>query len=190
MVEFENDIKNCIDVLEKGGTMLYPTDTIWGIGCDATNEEAIEKIYKVKQRPKEKSFIILLAEARDILHYVAAPPPDIIDIIKNFETPTTVIYNNALGFPDSALHEDGSIAIRVTNDTFCKALIKRFKKPIVSTSANLSGQPSAPFFNMIDEKIKEQVDYVVQYRQEDTISRPPSRLVRVHEDGTLDILRP
>jgi L-threonylcarbamoyladenylate synthase len=190
MVDFENDIKNCVSVLEKEGTILYPTDTIWGIGCDATHEKAIEKIYRIKQRPKEKSFIILLAEPRDILNYIAAPPPDIIDILENFEKPTTVIYNTPLGFPNMALHEDGSIAIRVTNDAFCKALIKRFKKPIISTSANLSGRPSAPFFDLIDNKVKEQADYIVQYRRDDTTSRPPSRLVRINEDGTLDILRP
>src|ERR1700744_1017266 len=104
MVDFENDIKNCIQVLENGGTILYPTDTVWGLGCDALNEAAIEKVFALKQRPKEKSLIVLLAEAKDILQYVAAPHPDIISILENFERPTTVIYEGALGFPDNAVH--------------------------------------------------------------------------------------
>ena len=190
MVDFEDDIKKCVAVLEQGGTILYPTDTIWGIGCDALNENAVDKVFKLKQRPAEKSLIILLADARDVLQYVASPPPDIISILENFEKPTTVIYEGALSFPDNVVNKDGSIAIRVTNDEFCKALIKRSRKPIVSTSANLSGQPSADFFNKIDKTIIEGVDCVVQYRQQDTTAKQPSRLVRIKEDGTLDILRP
>jgi len=189
MVDFESDIKNCVRALEKGGTILYPTDTVWGLGCDALNEQAIEKIYTLKQRPKEKSLIILLADARDILKYVAAPPPDIIDIVEGFDRPTTVIYNGALEFPDNAINKDGSIAIRVTDDPFCKALIKRYRKPIVSTSANISGQPTAPFFDMIDKAVVEGVNYAVQYRRGDNIPRQPSQIVRINDDGIIEILR-
>src|ERR1700747_1056983 len=139
MVDFENDIKKCIEVLQDGGVILYPTDTVWGLGCDALNEEAVEKVFAVKQRPKEKSMIVLLADARDVLQYVAAPPPDIVAIAESFKTPTTVIYHKAPGFPDNVVNKDGSIAIRVTTDPFCVALIKRFRKPIISTSANFSG---------------------------------------------------
>ncbi|MBS1688935.1 MAG: threonylcarbamoyl-AMP synthase, partial [Bacteroidetes bacterium] len=167
MVDFENDIKHCVETLERGGTILYPTDTVWGLGCNALDEAAVDKIFSLKHRPKEKSLIILLAEARDILKYVAAPSPDIIEIVENFERPTTVIYSGALGFPDNAVSEDGSIAIRVTKDPFCKALIKRFRKPIVSTSANISGEPTPIFFNAIDNRIVENVDYIVKYRQDD-----------------------
>src|SRR5580700_9933767 len=113
MVDFENDIKNCIRVLKEGGVILYPTDTVWGLGCDAMNETAVEKIFAIKQRPKEKSMIVLLPDARDVIQYVAAPPPDIISIIEGFDTPTTVVYENALGFPDNVINNDGSIAIRV-----------------------------------------------------------------------------
>ncbi len=189
MVDFENDIKNCVSVLERGGTILYPTDTVWGIGCDALNERAIEQVFQVKQRPKEKSLIVLLADARDILQYVAAPHPDIIDIVEGFERPTTVIYEQALEFPDNAVHPDGSIAIRVVNDPFCKALIKRLKRPIVSTSANLSGQPTPGYFAAIDSAVREGVDYVVKYRQEDDVPKIPSRLIRLNDDGSEEILR-
>jgi L-threonylcarbamoyladenylate synthase len=190
MVDFENDIKNCIHVLENGGTILYPTDTVWGLGCDALNEAAIEQIFTIKNRPKEKSLIILLAEAKEVLRYVAAPHPDIIDIIEQFERPTTVIYEHALEFPQNAIHENGSIAIRVTTDPFCKALIKRFRKPIVSTSANLSGAPTAAIFKEVDETIKKRVDYIVQYRQQDERIAQPSRLIKLSDDGTMEILRP
>lgn len=190
MVDFEDDIKNSLRVLSEGGTILYPTETVWGLGCDALNEEAIENIFSIKNRPKEKSLIILLAEAKDILQYIASPHPDIIDIIENFERPTTVIYEHPLDFPENAIHENGSIAIRVTQDPFCKALIKRFRKPIVSTSANLSGQPTASTFDQINPIIKERVDYVVKFRQDDATTHPPSRLIKLHDDGTMEILRP
>jgi L-threonylcarbamoyladenylate synthase len=189
MVDFENDIKNCVAVLQKGGTILYPTDTVWGLGCDALNEQAVEQIFRLKNRPKEKSLIILLADARDILQFVAAPPPDIIAIVESFERPTTVIYDGALGFPDNVVNKDGSIAIRVTTDPFCKALIKRYRKPIISTSANISGQPTPPLFSMIEQPIINGADYVVKHRQGDTALCPPSRIVRVSDDGDIEVIR-
>lgn len=190
MVDFESDIKNCIAAMEQGGTILYPTDTIWGIGCDALNEQAVDKVFAIKQRPAEKSMIVLLADARDVLKYVASPHPDIIALLEDMDRPTTVIYDGALGFPENVVSKDGSIGIRVTNDEFCKALIKRYRRPIVSTSANLSGQSTADFFNKIDKSIIDNVDYVVQYRQDDNVARQSSRIVKILDDGTLDILRP
>jgi len=190
MVDFEEDIRNCIKTLEAGGTILYPTDTVWGLGCDALNEAAIDKIFAIKNRPKEKSLIVLLASARDILKYVAAPHPDIIDIVESFDRPTTIIYEHALEFPENAIHESGSIAIRVTTDPFCKALIKRFRKPIVSTSANISGASTPATYAMIDPIVVGRVDYVVRYRQEDHSIAQPSRLIRLNDDGEMAILRP
>lgn len=190
MVDFEDDIKNCIKILEQGGIILYPTDTVWGLGCDALNEKAVEKIFTIKHRPKEKSFIVLLADARNILQYTAVPHPDIIDIVENFDKPTTVIYDHALGFPENVVHDNGSLAIRVTTDPFCKALIKRFRKPIVSTSANVSGKISPAIFTDIDPAIKENVDYIVEYRQNDFEIHAPSRLIKIKDDGTREILRP
>jgi L-threonylcarbamoyladenylate synthase len=189
-VDFEIDIQACIKVLTSGGTILYPTDTVWGIGCDALQAAAVDKISAVKHRPSEKSYIVLVAEPRDVLKYVAAPHPDIIDIIDHFTAPTTVVYPGAIDLPDNLVNKDGSIAIRVCHDPFCKALIKRYKKPIVSTSANLSGEPTAYLFNQINPEILNNVDYTVIHRQDDQLIRNPSRIVTINEDGTLHILRP
>lgn len=190
MNNFEQDIKKAVEVLNAGGTLLYPTDTVWGLGCDATNAEAVEKIFELKHRPKGKSMIILLAEARDILQYVAAPHPDIIDIVENFDRPTTVIYDGALGLAENLVAENGSIAIRVVREPFCKALIKRFQKPLVSTSANVSGEPTPATFAQVSGEIKQGADYVVRYAQDETTPRQSSRIVRIKDDGNLEILRP
>ena len=189
MVDFEDDIENCIRAMQNSGTFLYPTDTIWGIGCSAMDAAAVDKVFDIKQRPKEKSMIILLADARDVLQYVAAPPPDIIAIIESFDRPTTVIYDNALGFPDNVVNADGSIAIRVSNDPFCKALIKRYRTPIISTSANTSGRPAGQIFKEVEKDIRDRIDYIVTYRQDDEHRFPPSRLVRISDDGALTVIR-
>ncbi len=190
MHDFEVDISNCVNTIRNRGIILYPTDTVWGLGCDATQAFAVDKIFALKQRPKEKSLVVLLAEARDILQYVAAPPPDIIDMVEQFDTPTTVIFDGALGFAENVIHDNGSIAIRVTTDPFCKALIKRLKKPLVSTSANLSGEPSPAIFSEINKIIIEGVDYCVHYRRNDNTPAKPSRIVRVNDEGELEIIRP
>ena len=189
MTDFEYDIKECIKVLESGGTILYPTDTVWGIGCDALDYKAVDKVFQLKNRPANKSLVVLLADARDILTYVASPHPDIISIVESFEKPTTVIYDGALDFPDNVVSEDGSIAIRVTTDPFCKALIKRFRKPIVSTSANISGEPTAAIYKAISDSIKQKADYTVLYRRDDDTIAAPSRLVRIDDDGNITIIR-
>jgi L-threonylcarbamoyladenylate synthase len=190
MHDFESDISNSINTINKGGIILYPTDTVWGLGCDATNEAAVSKIFDLKQRPREKSLVILLADARDILQYIAAPLPDIIAIVESFNTPTTVIYHGALGIAENAISENGTVAIRVTTDPFCKALIKRMQKPLVSTSANLSGQPTPAIFAAVDAAIVNGVDYAVQYRRSDDTPRTPSRIVRIGNDGEIEIIRP
>lgn len=190
MVDFENDIRQCVHVLEQGGTILYPTDTVWGLGCDALNAGAVDRVFALKQRPREKSLIVLLADARDILQYVAAPPPDVIALVESFDRPTTVVYDGALEFPDNVLAADGSIGIRVTTDPFCKALIKRLRRPLVSTSANLSGMPPASVFNDIAQEIVQGADYVVQYRRDDNSVRPSSRVVRMDDEGNMEVLRP
>lgn len=186
---FENDIENCITVLEAGGTILYPTDTIWGIGCDATNEAAVSKVYQLKNRPDEKSLIILLADERDILTYVTQPNPEIFDYIKGIQKPTTIIYEGAIGLAENLISADGTIAIRIVKDLFCKHLIKRFRKPIVSTSANISGYPSPLVYNDIDIKIKKGVDYIVQHRQEDMTPSNPSAIVKLNKDGSFTVIR-
>ncbi len=175
--------------MEEGGTILYPTDTIWGLGCDALSEAAVSRVFALKQRPNNKSLIILLAEARDILQYVAAPPPDIISIVEQFTEPTTVIYRQGLEVAPLVLGADGSIGIRVTNDPFCKALIKRLKRPIVSTSANISGKQPPAHFKEVEPMIIHHTDYVVSYRRDDGSLRPPSRLVKIDDDGVIELVR-
>lgn len=133
--------------------------------------------------------IVLLADARDVLHYVAAPPPDIIALLESFHEPTTVIFDHALDLAENVLHADGSVGIRVTNDPFCKALIKRFRKPIVSTSANISGMPAPAIFKDVSAAIKDGVDYIVQFRQDDDTVHQPSAIVRIDDEGVITKIR-
>lgn len=187
---FTKDIEACIKTLQDGGLILYPTDTIWGIGCDATNEEAVAKIYTLKKRADEKSMIILLAAEKDLLKYITQPPPAVFDYLKELSRPTTVIYEGAINLAENLINKDGSIAIRIVKDEFCKQLIKRFRKPIVSTSANISGAPSPQNFSAIDAVIKNGVDYIVQHRRDDVTPTTPSTIVKWNADGSLHILRP
>ena len=187
---FNTDIEACLRVLESGGLILYPTDTIWGIGCDATNEAAVEKIFALKKRIETKALIVLIADERSLLQYVASPHIEVFDYIQGVSKPTTIIYENAIGLASNLLAEDGSVGIRICADEFCKHLIKRFRKPIVSTSANVSGFPPPKVFSDIDIAVKEGVDYVVHYRQDDTIPVEPSAVVKCNKDGRFTILRP
>lgn len=189
-MEFQSDIEACLLALHAGGTILYPTDTIWGIGCDATNEEAVEKIYQIKQRPSNKSMIILLADERDILRYVANPDLRVFDYLDTIQKPTTVIYEAAVGLASNLVNEDGTIAIRLVKDPFCRHLLKRFRKPLVSTSANVSGEPSPQRFKDIPEQIRQSVDHIVQYRQDDNTPVQPSSIIKWNANGTPTVIRP
>ena len=188
MKRFENDIVKCLEVVKAGGLILYPTDTVWGIGCDATNETAIEKIYTLKKRSDEKAMIVLVANQRDIMQYVAAPDLSLFDYLEKTTKPTTVVYDGALGFADNLVGKDGSIAIRICREEFCRHLIKRLRKPIVSTSANISGMPFPKKFNDIDPDIKQGVDYIVKYRQNDESPAEPSSLIKWN-NGKITVLR-
>jgi L-threonylcarbamoyladenylate synthase len=188
-MHFIDDIDHCLAVLQNGGLILYPTDTIWGIGCDATNMAAVEKVYQLKKRPDHKSLIVLLANEGDILNYVTQPDLRIFDYIKGVNKPTTVIYEGAVGLAANLLGQDGTVAIRLVNDAFCKALITRFGKPIVSTSANINGYPSPTCFADVDVAIKNGVDYIVQHRQQDDRPAMPSSIIKWNKDGTLSIIR-
>ncbi len=188
MTHFEEDIKQCIATLQAGGTILYPTDTVWGIGCDATNAYAVKKVYKIKKRNDSKALIVLTASERDVMQYTAAVDLSLFNYLDNTFKPTTVIYENGLGFAENLLAEDGSIAIRICQEDFCKALIKRLGRPIVSTSANISGKPAAAQFSDIDEVIKTGVDYVVKYRQDENRPTQPSSIIR-WKDGTVLVIR-
>ncbi|HEY5967863.1 MAG TPA: L-threonylcarbamoyladenylate synthase [Chitinophagaceae bacterium] len=188
-MSFETDIKKCLETLKNGGLILYPTDTVWGIGCDATNEKAVEKIYNLKKRSDEKAMIVLVADERDVMQHVAAPDLSLFDYLDRATKPTTVVYDGALGFADNLVAKDGSIAIRICKDEFCRQLIKRFRKPIVSTSANISGMPAPRFFKEIGDEIKNGVDHIVQYKQEDETTAQPSSLIKWN-NGNVTILRP
>jgi L-threonylcarbamoyladenylate synthase len=189
MVSFEQDIEQCLEVLKAGGLILYPTDTVWGVGCDATNAEAVTKVYALKKRADEKALIILVPDERDVLQYVASPDLSLFDYLQEVTKPTTVIYDDAIGLAENLISTDGSIAIRICNELFCKHLLKRFRKPIVSTSANISGRPAAKLFAEITDKIKNGVDYVVSYRQDDISPAAPSSLIR-WKNGLVEVLRP
>jgi L-threonylcarbamoyladenylate synthase len=190
MIGFENDIESCLTTLESGGLILYPTDTIWGIGCDATNEKAVAKIYQLKHRADEKSMVILLADENSLLSYITQPELKIFDYIKGINKPTTVIYQGAVGLAKNVLAKDATAAIRIVRDPFCKNLIQRFGKPIVSTSANISGYPAPQLFSDIDLEIKNGVDYIVQHRQDDDSRSFPSAIIKWGGDGKLIIIRP
>ena len=187
--EFDNDIEKALEVLQIGGIILYPTDTIWGIGCDATNAEAAQRIIALKQRPAQKSFVVLVASERDVLMYTASPDLAVFDFLQTVEKPTTVIYEHALGLAENVINEDGSVAMRICSDEFCRHLIKRFRKPIVSTSANLSGEPPPGRFSEIPLAIKQGVDYIVQYKQASPCVSKPSAIVKWIK-GKPEFIRP
>jgi L-threonylcarbamoyladenylate synthase len=177
-MDFSNDIDSCLRVLKSGGIILYPTDTIWGIGCDATNEEAVEKIFTVKERPSNKSLIVLVADEREVLKHVANPDLRIFEHLQNISKPTTVIYENAIGLAANLVADDGTVAIRIVKDEFCKHLVKRFRKPIVSTSANISGQDPPKNFRDISEEITRRIDYVVGHRQNEKTEATSSAIIQ------------
>ncbi len=187
--EYEQDIKVCNDILKLGGVILYPTDTIWGLGCDATNEQAIEKLFAIKHRDAKKSFVLLMTDVKQLSQFIANPLPDLETLLSKFTEPTTVVYEQAINLPACVLGEDGSVAVRITADPFCRSLIKRFRNPIVSTSANVSGEPSPIHFSLITKAIKENVDYVVHWRQDDISTRQPSTILKLLKDGSFSKIR-
>ncbi len=186
----ENDIIQCLETLKQGGLILYPTDTVWGIGCDATNAAAVDKIYKLKKREDSKAMIVLVVEEKDIYQHVADVDPGIFDYLESQEKPTTVIYEGAIGFPENLVAADGSIAIRICQDPFCRQLLKRSRKPLVSTSANLSGTTAPENFKAVSAEIKQGVDYIVQYRQDDESTAKPSTIIRWNKKGEISVIRP
>lgn len=186
---FNEDIKESLNALRKGGIFLYPTDTIWGLGCDPTNEAAVNRIFKIKSREESKSLIILADSIGMAERYVKEIPEIIYQLTEVSDSPLTIIYPYGKNLAPGVCSEDGSIAIRICNDSFCSELISRFRKPIVSTSANFSGRPSPANFSEIDKELKEGVDYVVKYRQDDRGKGAASPVIKINSDGTIKILR-
>ncbi|MBK7761911.1 MAG: Sua5/YciO/YrdC/YwlC family protein [Bacteroidetes bacterium] len=187
--EYDHDIKACIDIMKLDGVILYPTDTIWGLGCDATNEKAIDKLFKIKHRDTKKSFVLLMTDVKQLSQFLANPLPDLDALINQFTEPTTIVYEGAINLPNSVLAADGSIAVRITTDPFCRSLIKRLRNPVVSTSANESGHPSPMHYSLIQQTIVTQSDYVVRWRQHDISTRPPSQILKLEKDGTFTKIR-
>lgn len=185
----QQEINKAIDVLKKGGVILYPTDTIWGIGCDATNPAAVEKIYKIKQRAESKAMLVLINDSSELDKYVETVPDIAYELIDVAVRPLTIIYDEAIGLASNLIASDGSIGIRVTKEEFSHQLCKRFRKPIVSTSANLSGKKSPATFREIDNAILESVDYVVNYRQNDDCALKSSEIIKLSKSGTIKIIR-
>jgi L-threonylcarbamoyladenylate synthase len=182
------ELTAAIEALQNGKTILYPTDTIWGLGCDATNEAACQRVAEIKQRPGDKSFILLADSFRMIEHYIPEFPSVCYDLVDYADKPLTIIYPNARGLAPSVLAGDGSVGIRLTKDPICLQLIRALRKPLVSTSANLSGQPAPENFDRIDTIIKEQVDAIVRERLTETMSTP-SQIVKIGLDSSVKIIR-
>ncbi len=189
MQEFKNDIEECLRVLKEGGLILYPTDTVWGLGCDATNAESVQKIFDVKKRNTSKSLVVLLPGEREVIKHVAAVDPLLFNYLESCTRPTTVIYEHALGFAENVIADDGSVAIRICRESFCAHLLKRFKKPIVSTSANISETATPANFHEVSDAIKNGVDYVVKYRQNDESTFQPSTIIQ-WKNNNIVVVRP
>jgi len=186
----QNDIKSALDVLRKGGVILYPTDTIWGLGCDATNPDAVARVYSIKKRTDSKSMIILMDTENRLASYVDDIPDVAYDLINLSEKPLTVIFEGAKALAHNVINaDDNSVGIRITREVFSKQLIQQFKKPIVSTSANISGEPFPSIFDDISAEIINQVDYVVKYRQDDISKSSPSGIIRIGKDLTIMVIR-
>ena len=187
--ERDEDIRKAIEVLRQGGTILYPTDTIWGIGCDATNPAAVKKVFELKQREDSKALICLVDSAGRLQRYVRNVPDVAWDIIDLATKPTTVILSGAVNLASNLLADDGSVGLRVTNEVFSHTLCYRFQKAIVSTSANISGEPSPQTFADISDEIKKRVDYICESRQRDTSRHEPSAIIKLGPTGEVTIIR-
>lgn len=183
------EIKRAIEILNKGGIILYPTDTIWGLGCDATNEEAVRRIYDIKRRSDSKAMLVLVDSAVKVDFYVSQVPEVAWDLIELAAKPLTIIYDGARNLASNLIAEDGSIGIRVTNEKFSQTLCQRFRRALVSTSANLSGQPSPRCFAEISEEIKQAVDYIVDFRREEPAGATPSSIIKLGDGGQITIIR-
>ena len=188
-MDINEDIKKACEVLAGGGVILYPTDTVWGIGCDATNPEAVKRVYEIKKRTDSKAMLVLVDSEAKVQFYVREVPSVAWDLIELTTKPLTIIYDGARNLAHNLLAEDGSVGIRVTSEPFSKQLCFRFKKAIVSTSANISGEPAAAVFREISDEIKSAVDYIVQNRQEETGHPSPSSIIKLGAGGMVKVIR-
>lgn len=184
----KEEIHNCLHILKEGGTILYPTDTVWGLGCDARNEEAIKKIYRIKQREESKALICLVSDVVMLERIFREIPDAAYDIIDHTENPTTIIYDNPTGVAKNLIASDNTLAVRIVKDEFCKQLIQKLGRPIISTSANISGQPTPKSYKEISNEILSGVDYVVNLHRE-KICDKPSTIMKIGSGGLFQIIR-
>ncbi|WP_299821049.1 L-threonylcarbamoyladenylate synthase [uncultured Pontibacter sp.] len=189
MSQLVKEIQAAEEEIILGNVILYPTDTVWGIGCDAENARAVKKIFKIKEREESKSMILLMADLDMLKHYVKEVPAELEQLLQEQERPTTFVLSGAQNLPQEVIAEDGSIAVRITKDEFSHRLIRQVGRPIVSTSANISGQGTAAAFKDVSESIKERVDHVVRWRQDEAVDAKPSRIIKIEPDGKQSILR-
>ena len=187
--DIAEDIKQAVQTLRQGGLILYPTDTIWGIGCDASNEEAVRRIFQLKRREDSKAMICLVDSADRMQRYLRRVPDVAWDLVEFAERPLTLILDGAVNLAPSLIAEDGSIGLRVTKENISHELCYRFEKAVVSTSANISGQPAPACFNEITDEIKQGVDYIMKSRQNDLSKSKPSQIIKLSLDGRIQIIR-
>jgi L-threonylcarbamoyladenylate synthase len=185
----EEDIRKAVEVLKAGGVILYPSDTVWGMGCDATNFKAVQKVYKMKGRTSAASFIVLLDTAEKIPDYVKEIPDILWDLVDSFDFPTTIIYPKAKKLAKNVIAKDGSIAIRIVTSGFCHEMIKTFGKPVVSTSANVTGEKAPMLFREISEELIAKVDYTVAVGRNVFTKAKPSTIIRLKPNGEFDVIR-
>lgn len=182
------EIEKSIQVLKRGGLILYPTDTVWGIGCDATNADAVDKVFALKKRAEAKSLICLVSDFKMLNQYVEEIPEMAYDILKYADKPTTIIYPDPIRVAMNVINDDNTLGIRVCRNAFCNKLLKKFRKPLVSTSANISGEPTPLHFNEISQTIKDGVDYIVEFDR-DTKNNKPSTIIKLDLDGKVKVIR-
>ena len=187
--EIAEDIRTAVQTLREGGLILYPTDTIWGIGCDASNEEAVRRIFQLKRREDSKAMICLVDSADRMQRYLRQVPDVAWDVVEYADKPLTLILDGAVNLAPSLIAEDGSVGIRVTKENISHELCYRFQKAIVSTSANISGEPSPACFDEISDEIRQGVDYIMRSRQNDTSKSKPSQIIKLGLDGQIKIIR-
>jgi len=186
----DNEVKRAAEVVRRGGVILYPTDTIWGIGCDPYNDKAIKKILEIKKRTEPKSLIILVCDVRNIENFVEDPVPIAFDLIEKWNRPLTVVFPRCKKFSDLVMTPDKTLGIRVTKERFTNKLLKELKHPLISTSANVSGTPSPLGYKYIAPVIKESVDYIVDYRRDSFSEMKASTIIKINDNGSFEVLRP
>ncbi|MCM1319248.1 MAG: L-threonylcarbamoyladenylate synthase [Muribaculaceae bacterium] len=186
---FREDINEAVRVLKRGGIILYPTDTVWGIGCDATNADAVARIYELKQRALTKSMLVLMDSVAMVERYIDDPSEVALQLMSEATTPVTVILDNAIGLASNLISEDGSIGVRIPDERYCQALLRGLRRPIVSTSANISGHPTPAIFSEIEAEVCNSVDYIAHYHRNDTSTHKPSSIIKISKGGLFKIIR-